>query len=66
MSDEESVGGLILGLFFGGVFLVLAQMNISTDIGVNLALWGSLFIVVAILLGGLVIVSIVSNIVGEY
>lgn len=62
MTDYEEAGGIILGLFFGGLLLIMIQSNLTTDYFANMALWGYLFILVAILLGVIVIVTIVSNI----
>lgn len=55
---EEALGGII-GLAAGGAMLLLLSRNLDAQIGVNLTFWGVAFILVAMLLGVLLVISVV-------
>lgn len=63
MSDIQEAAGTIIGLTAGGAMLLLMSQNLNAEIGVNLPFWGSVFILVAMLLGVLLIVGVVKSIV---
>jgi len=62
MSDPEEIGRAILVLIVSGVFFLMLNETLDTEIGVNLTLLGVLFIIGAILIGIAAIIAIVNSI----
>lgn len=62
MNDYGEIGGAILALIVLGLFFLMLNETLDTEIGVNLTLIGVLFIIGAILIGIAAIIAIVNSI----
>lgn|GEM_PF-4500623 len=56
MTQDVDPAGAVLGLLFGGAFLVMLAAPLSDYSTINLELWGLLAIVAGIGFGGLIVV----------
>jgi len=56
VTQDVDPAGAVLGLLFGGAFLVMLAAPLSDYSTINLELWGLLAIVAGIGFGGLIVV----------